>query len=140
MNNCSERPHSAAASEQIRPRCARLLAKPEYFSPPDEVCCWLGRRDRAVAGRGAAAKSHREDAGGGAGEESHREDAAVGRNATGSSIEKTLPAAAESHREATASKSASIRQMGCRRRTGKYLLLRWNQGAVVAQAAGVAPV
>ena len=33
-----------------------------------------------------------------------------------------------------------IRQMGCRRRTGKYLLLRWNQGAVVAQAAGVAPV
>ena len=116
-----------------------MLAKPEYSSPPDEVCCWLGRRDRAVAGRGAAAKSHREDAGGGAGEESHREDA-VGRNATGSSIGKTLPAAAESHREATASKSASIRQMGCRRRTGKYLLLRWNQGAVVAQAAGVAPV
>ena len=104
-----------------------MLAKPEYSSPPDEVCCWLGRRDRAVAGRGAATKSH-------------REDAAVGRNATGSSIEKTLPAAAESHREATASKSASIRQMGCRRRTGKYLLLRWNQGAVVAQAAGVAPV
>ena len=26
------------------------------------------------------------------------------------------------------------------RQTGKYLLLRWNQGAVVAQAAGVAPV
>ena len=131
-----------------------MLAKPEYSSPPDEVCCWLGRRDRAVAGRGAATKSHREDAGGGAATkshreavagwgavaESHREDAAVGRNATGSSIEKTLPAAAESHREATASKSASIRQMGCRRRTGKYLLLRWNQGAVVAQAAGVAPV
>ena len=117
-----------------------MLAKPQYSSPPDEVCCWRERRDRAVAGRGAAAKSHREDAGGGAGEESHREDAAVGRNATGSSIEKTLPAAAESHREATASKSASIRQMGCRRRTGKYLLLRWNQGAVVAQAAGVAPV
>ena len=23
--------------------------------------CWLGRRDRAVAGRGAAAKSHREE-------------------------------------------------------------------------------
>ena len=102
-----------------------MLAKPEYFSPPDEVCCWLGRRDRAVAGRGAAAKSHREDA--------------AGRNATGSSIGKKLPAAAENHREATASKSASIRQMGCRRRTGKYLLLRWNQGAVVAQAAGVAP-
>ena len=66
--------------------CARLLAEPEYFSPPDEVCCWLGRRgeaadqpgrcseepsgsccwpgrwDGAVAGLGAAAKSHREDA------------------------------------------------------------------------------
>ena len=75
-----------------------MLAKPEYSSPPDEVCCWLGRRDRAVAGRGAAAKSHREDA--------------AGRNATGSSIGKKLPAAAENHREATASKSASIRQLG----------------------------
>ena len=41
-----------------------MLAKPEYSSPPDEVCCWLGRRDRAVAGRGAAAKSHLEDAAG----------------------------------------------------------------------------
>ena len=28
----------------IRPRCARLLAKPEYSSPPDEVCCWQGRQ------------------------------------------------------------------------------------------------
>ena len=27
-----------------------MLAKPEYFSPPDEVCCWLWRRGR-VAGR-----------------------------------------------------------------------------------------
>ena len=33
-----------------------MLAKPEYFSPPDEVCCWQGRRDRAVAGRGAVAE------------------------------------------------------------------------------------
>ena len=39
-------PHAAAASWQIRPRCARLLAKPEYFSPPDE----------AVAGRDAVAE------------------------------------------------------------------------------------
>ena len=38
----------AAASSQIRPRCARLLAKPEYFSPPDEVCCWPGRRSGAA--------------------------------------------------------------------------------------------
>ena len=41
-----------------------MLAKPEYFSPPDEVCCWQGRRsgaaDRrcggAFAGLGAAAE------------------------------------------------------------------------------------
>ena len=33
-----------------------MLAKPQYSSPPDEVCCWLGRRDRAVAGRGAVAE------------------------------------------------------------------------------------
>ena len=32
-----------------------MLAKPEYFSPPDEVCCWPG---------GAAAESHREDVAG----------------------------------------------------------------------------
>ena len=44
--------------------CARLLAKLEYSSPPDEVCCWQGRRsgaaDRrcggAFAGLGAAAE------------------------------------------------------------------------------------
>ena len=68
-----------------------MLAKPEYFSPPDEVCCWPGRRDRAGAGRErrgiaatgkcAAAKSHREDAAGlNAAAEHHREDAA-GRSA-----------------------------------------------------------
>ena len=67
-----------------------MLAKPEYFSPPDEVCCWRGRRDRAVAGRGAVAERHREDtagrerrdravAGRGAVAKSHREDA-VGRS------------------------------------------------------------
>ena len=48
-----------------------MLAKPEYSSPPDEVCCWQGRCGGAVAGRepsaqrtagrGAAAKSYRED-------------------------------------------------------------------------------
>ena len=49
INRCCERSHATAASLQIRPRCARLLAKPQYFSPPDEVCCWLGRRGRARA-------------------------------------------------------------------------------------------
>ena len=29
-----------------------MLAKPEYFSPPNEVCCWQGRRGEE-AGRGA---------------------------------------------------------------------------------------
>ena len=32
-----------------------MLAKPEYSSPPDEVCCWQGRCG-GEAGRGAAAK------------------------------------------------------------------------------------
>ena len=55
MNKCSERPHTAAASLQIRPRCARLLAKPEYFSPPNEVCCWQG----APSGRNLLTKAHK---------------------------------------------------------------------------------
>ena len=54
-----------------------------------------GRRDRVVAGRGAAAKSHREDADGrGAAAKSHREDVA-GRGT-----------AAKSHREAVAARSS----------------------------------
>ena len=58
-----------------------MLAKPEYFSPPDEVCCWPRRCGGAVAGRGAVAESHRESAAGlGAVAESHRESAAC-RNA-----------------------------------------------------------
>ena len=32
-----------------------MLAKPESFSPPDEVCCWPGRRV-GEAGRGAVAE------------------------------------------------------------------------------------
>ena len=39
-----------------------MLAKPEYSSPPDEVCCWPGAPMRFVAGRGAVAELHREDA------------------------------------------------------------------------------
>ena len=33
-----------------------MLAKPEYFSPTDEVCCWPGRRSGAAAGRGTVAE------------------------------------------------------------------------------------
>ena len=46
-----------------------MLAKPEYFSPPDEVCCWPGRcggepsgrccRPGALRGDGAKRKSER---------------------------------------------------------------------------------
>ena len=32
-----------------------MLAKPEYYSPPDEVCCWRGRRGGA-AGTGSRRK------------------------------------------------------------------------------------
>ena len=41
-----------------------MLAKPEYFSPPNEVCCWPGLASGKLAGWGAVAKSHREDAAG----------------------------------------------------------------------------
>ena len=46
-----------------------MLAKPEYFSPPDEVCCWPGALRRRAIGKilpagGAAAESHREDVAG----------------------------------------------------------------------------
>ncbi len=60
-----------------------MLAKPEYFSPPDEVCCWPrrraemlrpGQRSGDVAGRGAVAENYRESAAGqGAAAELHRE-------------------------------------------------------------------
>ena len=48
-----------------------MLAKPEYSSPPDEVCCWQGRRGRADGlechGKedgGTVAESYREDTAG----------------------------------------------------------------------------
>ena len=41
-----------------------MLAKPEYFSPPDEVCCWQGVPMRFLACRGAVAERHREDVAG----------------------------------------------------------------------------
>ena len=50
-----------------------MLAKPEYSSPPDEVCCQQRRCGEAVAGRGPSAQR---TAGRGAAAKSHREDAA----------------------------------------------------------------
>ena len=41
-----------------------MLAKTEYSSPPDEVCCWQGRRGDRDTGRGAVVESHREDVAG----------------------------------------------------------------------------
>ena len=81
-----------------------MLANPEYFSPPDEVCCWPRRRgDRDVAGRGAVVERlqrggavvemlagapwHRRTLDEGAGADTHREAAVrIGKKlASGSS-------------------------------------------------------
>ena len=63
-----------------------MLAKPEYFSPPNEVCCWPGRYGGATAERrrrggdagGSIAESHREET---ASRESHREEDVGGKTA-----------------------------------------------------------
>ena len=34
-----------------------MLARPEYFSPPDEVCCWPGAAAERLVGRGAVAEA-----------------------------------------------------------------------------------
>ena len=68
-----------------------MLAKPEYFSPPDEVCCWQGRRSGVVAGKGAVAElllawsRSGVVAGRGAVAERYRE-AAVGRGRYGGAV------------------------------------------------------
>ena len=62
-----------------------MLAKPEYFSPPNEVCCWPGRCGGA-AGRkchgeedgGTVAESNREET---ASRKSHREEDVGGKTA-----------------------------------------------------------
>ena len=63
-----------------------MLARPEYFSPPDEVCCWPGRCGGATAERrrrggdagGSVAESYREET---ASRESHREEDVGGKTA-----------------------------------------------------------
>ena len=69
-----------------------MLAEPEYFSLPDEVCCWQGRRSGA-ASRGAVA----ELLAGSNAAECHREDVA-GLGAA-AKLQTSLGTAAESHRE-----------------------------------------
>ena len=70
-----------------------MLAKPEYSSPPDEVCCWQGRCGGAVGGREPSAQR---TAGRGAAAESHLEDVAgrgtVAELLAESAMEKRMPA------------------------------------------------
>ena len=37
-----------------------MLAKPEYFSLPDEACCWPGAMAELLLARGTVAELHRE--------------------------------------------------------------------------------
>ena len=63
-----------------------MLAKPEYFSPPNEVCCWPGRCGGASAERrrhggdagGSVSESHRKET---VARESHREEDVGGETA-----------------------------------------------------------
>ena len=101
-----------------------MLAKPEYFSPPDEVCCWQGRRSGA-AGRGAVA----ELLAGSNAAECHREDVA-GLGAA-AKLQTSLGTAAESHREDAADRRCgrTADRLG---RSGK--VAGW--GAVAKRQAG----
>ena len=89
-----------------------MLAKLEYSSPPDEVCCWQGRRSGA-AGRGAVA----ELLAGSNAAECHREDVA-GLGAA-AKLQTSLGAAAESHREDAASRGHCGRAADQLGRSGK---------------------
>ena len=81
-----------------------MLAKPEYFSPPNEVCCWQGAVKTAQAPRwscwpGQVLAGRREDCPGAEVELLAR--ASAGRGAV-----------AKSHREATAGGSANTAASG----------------------------
>ena len=76
-----------------------MVAKPEYSSPPDEVCCWQGRPG-TVASRSAAAELL-------AGSAMAKRMAALWQRA----IRKMLMArdtVAESYREAFADRGATV--------------------------------
>ena len=105
-----------------------MLAKPECFSPPNEVCCWrgavkTGQAPRwscwpeqvlagAGAGRGAAAERHLEDDGRGA--VAKRLAGAPRRRAIGKQLRAEVPM--RQHREETAGQAA-VEEQGrqCRR-------------------------
>ena len=52
-----------------------MLAKPEYFSPPNEVCCWPGR-----CGGASAERQRRDEDAGGSVAESYREETVAREN------------------------------------------------------------
>ena len=101
-----------------------MLAKPEYFSPPDEVCCWQGRRS-GTAGRkchgGAAGRECHGEEDGGTVAESHREDVAGRGAVTESHLEDVAGRGAEAERMAG---SAMAKRMAAlwQRAIGKILL------------------
>ena len=99
-----------------------MLAKLEYSSPPDEVCCWQGRRSGA-AGRGAVA----ELLAGSNAAECHREDVA-GLGAA-AKLQTSLGAAAESHREDAADRRCG-RAADRPVRSGKEAASRGRHGRV----------
>ena len=105
-----------------------MLAKPEYSSPPNEVCCWPGRRSGA-AGRGAVA----ELLAGSNAAECHREDVA-GLGAA-AKLQTSLGAAAESHREDIAGRGAAAELLTGRYAVAKMLLA----GGAVAKLLAGAP-
>ena len=110
-----------------------MLAKPECFSPPNEVCCWRGAvktgqaprwscwpeqvlagagAGRGSVGRGAAAERHLEDDGRGA--VAKRLAGAPWRRAIGKQLRAEVPI--RQHREETAGQAA-VEEQGrqCRR-------------------------
>ena len=108
-------PSPRPGSSLIRPRCARLLAKPEYSSPPNEVCCWQGApwqlrccwsghrgaAEQDGAGR-EAARLHREDVAGSEAAQQHREAAAAAQKPLQQHREAAGSEGAKQHREALA--------------------------------------
>ena len=107
-----------------------MLAKPEYFSPPNEVCCWrgavkTGQAPRwscwpeqvlagAGAGQGAAAERHLEDDGRGA--VAKRLAGAPWRRAIGKQLRAEVQM--RQHREETAGQ-ADVEEQGRQCRIAK---------------------
>ena len=112
-----------------------MLAKPEYFSPPDEVCCWPGRCGGAVASRGIAVELHREATASGSADAKGYREAAAGREAfpgrEGTRHQREAAAGREAfpsregarqHREETPSREEAKMSMGSEQRASAWQL------------------